>query len=314
MASDFHLAVGREDLLAAALSDAKDPRAVQGVKLIAAQPEGVKFLTEQLAGADGEKVASLLGGSGDKAALKVLAGLFAKGSKADAKLRTAAVKALSLSAGGATTLVELAEKNELPEDAKTAARSALAMVHYPNLAQRMAKVFPAPQAAGGMALPPIVELMKMKGDASKGRELFAKAESSCTLCHRVGNTGVDFAPGLSEIGTKLGKDAIFDSILNPNAGISMGFETTELKLKNGSSALGIVRSETDGNVVLVLPGGVTNSFAKQEIASRSKLPVSMMPTGLQALFTKEQLVDLVEYLSSLKAPAGKAAATTAAKK
>jgi putative heme-binding domain-containing protein len=181
------------------------------------------------------------------------------------------------------------------------------MVNYPNLKDRVAKVFPAPQAAGGKALPPIAELVKLKGDAKKGGELFAKAESSCTLCHRVGNVGVDFAPGLGEIGSKLGRDAIYDSILNPNAGISMGFETTELKLKNGSSALGIVRSETDDKVVLALPGGVTNSFAKSEIASRSKLPTSMMPTGLQALFSQQQLVDLVEYLSSLKAPPNKTA-------
>ena len=148
----------------------------------------------------------------------------------------------------------------------------------------------------------------MKGDAEKGKALFARAESSCTLCHRAGNVGVDFAPALSEIGSKLGKDAIYDSIINPNAGISMGFETTELRLKNGTPALGIVRSETADLLVLALPGGVTNTFRKDQIAERKKLPVSMMPTGLQALFSQEDFVNLVEYLFSLKSPQGKAAA------
>mgnify|MGYP003506037921 CR=1 FL=1 len=85
----------------------------------------------------------------------------------------------------------------------------------------------------------------------------------------------------------------------------MGFETTELKLKNGVSALGIVRSETGEQLVLALPGGVTNTFRKDQIAGRTKLTISMMPTGLQALFSQDDFVDLVEYLSSLKSPAGK---------
>jgi putative heme-binding domain-containing protein len=148
----------------------------------------------------------------------------------------------------------------------------------------------------------------MKGDAAKGNKVFAKAESSCTLCHRAGNHGVDFAPALSEIGSKLGKDAIYDSVINPNAGISMGFETTELKLKNGGSALGIVRSETGDQLVLALPGGVTNTFRKDQVAERKKLAVSMMPAGLQALFSQEDFVNLVEYLFSLKSPQGKVAA------
>jgi putative heme-binding domain-containing protein len=288
------------EMLDGALADVRSPGAQPALKFLLMHEDSRKLVHQALVSSKGESVAALLGGSSDKQAVTMLTNAMTN-AKLPVPVRAAAVKALSLTSGGARALIVLAEENKLPEDQKSNARTALAMVQYPNLSERIAKSFPAPQSAGGKALPPIPELVKLKGDPAKGKALFARAESSCTLCHRIGNLGVDFAPALTEIGSKLGKDAIYESILSPNAGISMGFETTELKLKNGSSALGIVRSETNEQVVLALPGGVTNTFAKTDIAGRTKLPISMMPTGLQMMFTQEQLVDLVEYLSSLKA-------------
>ncbi len=288
------------ELLDGALANVQDPGAQSALKFLLAHDESRRLVGEAMATPKADKVVALLGGSTDKRAANML-GKAVENAKHPLPLRLAAVKALSLTSGGAEALVKLAEEGKLPEDAKSTARSALAMVQYPGIHERVAKAFPAPQSAGGKALPPIAELAKLKGDPAKGKDLFARAESSCTLCHRIGTIGVDFAPALTEIGSKLGKDAIYESILSPNAGISMGFETTELKLKNGSSALGIIRSDTNDQVVLALPGGVTNTFAKSDISSRTRLPISMMPTGLQMLFTQEQLVDLVEYLSSLKA-------------
>jgi putative heme-binding domain-containing protein len=283
-----------------ALANVQDPGAQSALKFLLAHYESRRLVGEAIATPKADKVVALLGGSTDKRAASMLSDAV-QNAKRPLPLRLAAVKALSLTSGGAEALVKLAEEGKLPEDAKSTARSALAMVQYPGLHERMEKVLPAPQSAGGKELPPIGALVKLKGDSAKGKDLFARAESSCTLCHRIGTLGVDFAPALTEIGSKLGKDAIYESILSPNAGISMGFETTELKLKNGTVALGIIRSDTNESLVLALPGGVTNAFNKSDIASRTRLPTSMMPTGLQMLFTQQQLVDLVEYLSSLKA-------------
>ena len=99
---------------------------------------------------------------------------------------------------------------------------------------------------------------------------------------------------MSEIGTKLGKDAIYEAIIDPNAGITMGFETTVLTLKDGNSAIGIVRSDTEDEVVLAIPRGIVNRYKKADIAKREKLPTSMMPTGLQQMLSTQDLVDLVE--------------------
>jgi putative membrane-bound dehydrogenase-like protein len=306
----FGLTERMGELLDTALADPKDPGARDAVRFLSAQqPEGMKLLRAALAGSRGANLVTLLGGNADAASISLLTGVVT-GEKQPAAMHGAAIRALALTSGGALQLLNLAEAGKMPGELRPVAQSALAMVHFPGLSDRISRTFPAPQSAGGKPLPPIAELVKARGDAAKGRAIFEKAESSCTLCHRVGNVGVDFAPALSEIGSKLGKDAIYDSIINPNAGLSMGFETTELKLTNGASALGIVRSETADQVVLALPGGVTNAFKKEQIAARKKLTTSMMPTGLQTLFSEEEFVNLVEYLFSLKSPQGR---TTAGK-
>ena len=116
---------------------------------------------------------------------------------------------------------------------------------------------------------------------------------------------MDFGPALSEIGTKLGKEAIFEAIIDPNAGIAMGFETTVLTLKDNSAAVGIVRSETADELVLAMPRGIQVKYKKGEIAERSKLPTSMMPSGLNQALSVQDLVDVVAFLSTQKAPTTK---------
>ena len=41
----------------------------------------------------------------------------------------------------------------------------------------------------------------------------------CSKCHQINGTGTDFGPNLSEIGAKLAKKALYETILDPSAGI-----------------------------------------------------------------------------------------------
>jgi putative heme-binding domain-containing protein len=218
------------------------------------------------------------------------------------ELRHAAIRALARTQAGAEALVDLAKSGKFPEELKLATASALAFVQYPNLKEAIAQHFPSPNALGGQPLPPIAELVKIKGDIARGRAVFERMEATCITCHRIGDKGVDFGPGLAEIGTKLPKETLYESIISPNAGVSMGFETWQLTLKDGSAALGLIRSETADEVIVALPGGATTKVAKQQIAKRDKLPTSMMPSGLNLTLSKDDLVNLVEYLASLKKP------------
>ena len=46
--------------------------------------------------------------------------------------------------------------------------------------------------------------------------------------------------------------------------------------------------------------GITSKYKKSEIVKRDKMATSIMPTGLQLTMSQTDLVDLVEYLTTLK--------------
>jgi putative heme-binding domain-containing protein len=140
-------------------------------------------------------------------------------------------------------------------------------------------------------------LAKRTGNAEHGKELFAT--KTCAVCHQIGGVGISFGPGLSEIGDKLNKETLYQAIMDPNAGISMGFEGWEIVLKDGTPLTGIVVEAEDALTVTMI-GGVKRTVSKSEVASKHKLAQSLMYPGLHRIMSPEELVDLVEYLSSLK--------------
>jgi putative heme-binding domain-containing protein len=289
------------DLLDAALRLRPAPEAMDAVRMLVKDAAGFSQIQSAVKRASGEMVDTIFGMLGDSGLAKAVE-LLAREVKSEGapERRSAAIRALARTQSGAEALVAMAKDGAFPAELRGVAASALAMVQYASLKDEIAKQFPQAGALGGKPLPPIGELAGMKGDAAHGKEVFERAASSCVTCHKVGAKGVDFGPGLGAIGAKLPKEAIFDAIINPNAGISMGFETSEIRLRSGGLAMGIVRSETQDEVVLVLPGGALQKVARTDVQQIKKLPVSMMPSGLNQALTQQDLVDLVEYLSALR--------------
>ncbi|HEV7406077.1 MAG TPA: PVC-type heme-binding CxxCH protein [Chthoniobacteraceae bacterium] len=307
---DFKLGDQRDGLYEIVLAHPDSPEGVDATKLLL---DG-KLPAKNLNQAETLNLIRALGNTADGRAvplLKKAAFLPAaaesdnplQAAGADPVLRQQAVRSLTKSSAGIEAILTAAGNGSFPEDCKPVATAALATVQLPKYKAAIAQYFPPPAGAAAQTLPPIADLVNLKGKVEHGKQIFAAPTSVCITCHKIGQVGVDFGPGLSEIGTKLGKAAIYESIIDPNAGVSMGFETTVLTMKDGSSAIGIIRSETAEEVVLAMPGGIVVKNKPSDIAKREKLPTSMMPAGLSATLSQQDLVDLVEYLASLKAPA-----------
>ncbi len=143
----------------------------------------------------------------------------------------------------------------------------------------------------------IKSLITKRGSVKKGKQVYIKA---CFTCHKSGDIGIDFGPALTEIGDKLAREAMYVSIIDPNAAISFGYEGFNIKTKSGSTLVGYIISDSDDELVMKVPGGVSVTTKKSEIFSKNKIDGSLMPEGIIASITEEELVDLVEYLMTLK--------------
>jgi putative heme-binding domain-containing protein len=243
--------------------------------------------------------AEALGDATEKDAVPLLMPI-ALDTQRDPALRKACVRALARTSEGAAALLEVAKKGALAEDLKFTASTELNGVHWAEIKSEAAKVLPLPLARGSKPLPPTVELLKMKSDAANGETIFFRQQPGCAACHTIRGKGGTVGPDLSEIGTKLAKEAIVESVLEPSAGISVGYETYTLDLKSGDDAYGLLVSETADEIAIKDPKGIVTHYKKGDVINKRQLKTSIMPTGLQQGMTAQEFADLIAFLASLK--------------
>jgi putative heme-binding domain-containing protein len=289
---DFNLTGQTKELLDFAANHPNDSAGVEALRIAFAESGAAALQPISLGLIDA------MGNSAEKQFVPILAPIV-DDPKQPVANRKAAVKALAQTEDGAGRLLKLASEDKLDSSLKFTAMTVLNSARWPNIKAEAARVLPLPQARSA-PLPPVSELVKLKGNPENGAQIFRKPEVNCIGCHRINNEGADFGPALSEIGTKLAKEAIYEAILDPSAGIAFGFEQWQLELKDGDEASGIITSESPDEIVLKAQTGISTHYKKTEIAKRIKSSLSPMPSGLQQAMSQQDLVDLVEYLSSLK--------------
>jgi putative heme-binding domain-containing protein len=183
---------------------------------------------------------------------------------------------------------------------KFTASAELNAVRWTNIKAEAAQLLPLPMARDSKPMPSTVELLKMSSDSANGEKVFFRQLPGCFTCHSVRGKGGQIGPDLSEIGTKLAKEAIVESILEPSAGISVGYETYSVELKSGDEGYGLLVSETADEIAIKDAKGIVTHYKKSDVTSKRKLKVSLMPTGLQQGMSAQEFADLVGFLSGLK--------------
>jgi quinoprotein glucose dehydrogenase len=139
------------------------------------------------------------------------------------------------------------------------------------------------------------------GNARRGRDVFVEQPAAqCTRCHAIGDSGgPQVGPNLQGLATRLTREQILESLLEPNARITAGYGTVSVTLKNGQKVDGTLREETATHLVIVAgTPPAEQRVAKTEIAQRTD-PVSAMPP-MGAILKPREIRDLLAGLSTLK--------------
>jgi putative membrane-bound dehydrogenase-like protein len=225
---------------------------------------------------------------------------FIANEKAGSQVRKDTAREWSLSTTGAAKLIELIKRGDLHEEMKQAVAGTLLTHSDANLRSHAEKLYPLAPASNAQPLPKLAELIAMTGNVQSGREVYFK-KGICANCHRVGNEGQAVGPDLSSIGTKLARPALFEAILYPSAAISHDYENYTAKLKDGRTTTGVLVNRSDTEIQLRDAQGNLHTLDRAQVDSLDRLTVSLMPSNLHQLMTTQELVDLVEYLSTLKA-------------
>ncbi|MBX2842571.1 MAG: c-type cytochrome [Flammeovirgaceae bacterium] len=213
----------------------------------------------------------------------------------DLALRKKAMQTLGTGWSQESRVLDMLVENEIPEELKTTAVTVLMSAIKGSIREEASKFMVMPE--GSDKLPPLKDLVASVGNVENGKANFDKF---CAACHQVNGKGIDFGPKLSEIGSKLSKDGIYAAIIYPNEGISFGYEGFVIETKDASKSVGYIASKTEDEIGLKQMGGMLKTIKISEVVSIEEFENSLMTSGLHLSMSKDELVDLVEYLSSLK--------------
>ena len=214
-------------------------------------------------------------------------------------IRAQAVRALVQSKPGAMALLEIVEQQRLPKDVNFVTADVLLSFNDGEIRDRAKKYLSRPQTADRAPLPPVAELVRQRGDIAAGSAIYRK-QGTCINCHKIAAEGKLVGPDLTEIGGKLSREAMYAAILAPSAGISHNYENYQLLTTSGRTVSGVLVNRTEQETTLRDAEAVEHTFAADEIDIFQKSEVSLMPADLQRNLKKEDLINLVEYLMTLK--------------
>ncbi len=224
----------------------------------------------------------------------------------DLAVRNAAVSALAGTRPGTIWLLDIAAKGELPDDLKGETARILRNSPYQDLRNKAMLAFPPPGKINPKKLPAIPTLVARKGNLERGKALLAasaKNDMLCLKCHAVRGQGGAIGPDLSMIGKKASRDNLFESILYPSKAVADQYVAWQIETKKGLSLVGLIVEETKEHILLRDATGKDHKIAVADIDERKKSLKSLMPDDIVVYLSEEDLIDIVEYLQTLKTPA-----------
>ena len=142
-----------------------------------------------------------------------------------------------------------------------------------------------------------VQGLKPGRSYGNGKAMFKVA--SCVACHRLEGEGNEFGPDLSNEAKITALISSRTSSSRP-ARINEKYQTWVITTNQGKTYTGLILEETPKRIKLI-----ENPLAKAEpifllnsdIDSKQKSPISIMPKGLLDKLTRDEILDLIAYLS-----------------
>jgi putative heme-binding domain-containing protein len=218
--------------------------------------------------------------------------------------RQLAVEVLAGTRPGTVWLLDQHEKGKLPKELVADAGRLLRNSPFQGERNRAMLLFPAPGKLDPKKLPAPAVLAKRTGDAKRGEAVFKaslKGESQCMRCHMVRGVGGNIGPDLSMIGKKASKENLFESILLPSKAIADQYVQWKVDTVDAKSVSGLLVVESETSITLRDANGKDHTFATKDLdGPKQKSLVSIMPDNLVAALTEDELIDMVEYLLTLK--------------
>ncbi|MEM7474099.1 MAG: PQQ-dependent sugar dehydrogenase [Planctomycetota bacterium] len=145
------------------------------------------------------------------------------------------------------------------------------------------------------------KILAMRGDPENGRKQFLASKTlQCRNCHRLEGQGTMVGPDLEKMLAR-SKSDLLASILRPSEKIEAEYMTQSVLTEDGQVIAGLMLSSSAEKIVLRSADGKTHEVHPDEVLQKKQLTTSLMPVGLAAEMTAQDLADLLAFLEELQA-------------
>jgi len=147
---------------------------------------------------------------------------------------------------------------------------------------------------------------KPLGDTAHGKELFY-GDANCSMCHMVEGKGGRMGPDLTSVGGSRTREALIDSVRNPNRRLAWGltestkefpqeYESVTVVTADGRQIKGVTLNEDSFTVQIMDSGEHIYLLEKSKLKSFQKSRESAMPKYETDSLSDKELEDIVAFL------------------
>ncbi len=149
---------------------------------------------------------------------------------------------------------------------------------------------------------------KANGSAARGEQVYRRASLNCMKCHAIGGAGGTVGPELGSMGASAPPDYLLESLIDPGAKIKENYHSLIVATDEGEIITGVLVRETTDSLILRNADDEDVSIPLHAIELR-KDGGSLMPAGLVNELTRNEIIDLLSFLSELGKVGGDHAVT-----
>ncbi len=143
------------------------------------------------------------------------------------------------------------------------------------------------------------DALEEKADPTRGKAVFKK---NCTICHRLEDDGFEVGPDLLSALRNKSAEQLLNDILDPSREVDSRYLNYQITTKKGQVFSGLIAADTASSVTLRRGEKAEDTILRDQIEEIQATGKSLMPEGLEAQLSKQDVADLIAYLQAAALP------------
>ncbi len=198
---------------------------------------------------------------------------------------------------GTLALVKGIESGQIsPALIDAAGRDRLLNHKQPEIREQAQRLFSQPTRSDrGEVIERYRDALELAGDAARGKQVF---EKRCSACHQLEGIGHQVGPSLTAIKDR-SPEALLVALFDPNRAVEDKYLAYAVLTTDGRVLTGVIVEESGNQLSLKDSNGKQHDILRNQIDELHCMSRSLMPEGLENDISKQDLADLLKYVTEV---------------